>query len=1016
MSNINIKKLGINSLIDDKLKMILGFDNLNNNLREYKEIYNKSIINKSLKSKNNVDLFIFEENIKKKETFNNLNFIKESYKKIYYSDKIRIPSYSELIEKSYNLFLNKIQGGKYIENYSEYEILVLFIVRLIELDKFCIDYYKSSTYLTKEEENNNFYIIAYNSLYKELSEYIVDFNYFHKKIEDIYVKMRKSFDYIGFKLYDDNKISIFNEQIEKLKKIYSIEQINNINEKLFKNYDASLKTMIRKLCVDDLGNDFTIENYIKCYAKKMKPENNYYQMQYEFLHNIILNKVIPKELLKLETSFIEFNSYKDKFENDVIFIKHLIESISHTILGFSSHIGIFRYFSFVQNVNMLSGYYDWIKSKKLDKASSCGLLGDFNLFSNLFYAILSNKYNKEQLFSCRFVLPNKTNEYGTTKYLDLSECKKNGDKINFSVHKSSRPQGIIKYEDTIAVLILKSHYKWNNRVKILLIKESYGKHRFFNIDIGLKIYDIYANELEFGTLLEKKPTTHYEFLMIKNIYNSICYSIELKDKYDLIQTKKYSVNDEYKGVKSKYNPYKNYGDFLNINKIYENNTIFFSNKYISEILERFESKYNTLFSKLFVYRIKEKRDYNNKFINFELELKKSYFFTNNHMGGNYSELEKKYLSETNIPNNLLKNLEIYDKIVKEKEGLKRDVYPIINASYKKNLIHLSRNLSKHISLTNLLYSLPKNNYLYYIINEIINKFNISLENKNTLEITNSINIFSQDFKEIKNNNIINFINTLNKDIRTIKNIEHRNKKLDEIIRNNSKNKVNIVFDNIYDIPYQNIDKVDFIFLRNNINNVYGKQYVNYLIILTTYLKCINKYCIEGGTVIFDFKLITLKYQYQIYHILKKCFKQVNLFRPSFSTEFITQGNYAVCIGFTGEIKEINDYFNKLKNIYPKGVNDKLNIKKDIFINKLKKNIVNEITKFNNSFAEQFDYYQEVLQKIKKYKTGEKQVINLINNEQKINTIKYLEKENIPFYKNRIIDLNNFTIELIKTNK
>lgn len=1013
---MSIKDLGSDSLVDDRLGSLLGFniitDRENWRKKRFYPPTKDNIIDTAIKSGNNVYVHVIKENIRNSEILKDIQNVKEVYTKVYYDGENNL-NYEDMVVKSYNLFLNKVQGGRYIEDYDEYEILVLFIIRYIELNDYCVKFYKEST---QNASNNSFYELARDILRDKLNILIGDetINYVHKNISEKYVGLRRDFSILGFNLYDDRGISIFKSEAEFLKSKIGGDKIKDVNRELFRSYEASLKTLNRKLCLKEIS-DFTVEKYINCYADKLKPENNNNQMQYEFLANIIKKKIVPKELIDIETAFMKFNSYYEKYESDEEYMIDRIKNISHTILGFSSSIILFRYFSYILNINMLSGYYDWIDSKKLDTPGSCGLLGDFNLFSNLFYAVLLNRYNDKQVFSCRFVLPNKVSEDKIIKYLDLSECKNIGDKTEFMVHKSSRERKLIKYDDCVAVMLLKTYKNDQLRFKIVLMKEKNRSYRFFNTTYDIELVDIYGNELEMGTVLEKKPTTHYELLMISKMYENVCYSVEFKDTLPKVSTHGYMVDDEYKGVKTRYNPYLIFGDNIDINDIYCKNTVFFSNIDKKSIIDRFRSKDNRILKRLKIYKIRDIRD-NMKFKNFELELMEDYSFLDQSAGGmSYADYEKKDIDVTKIPSVLLKKVELYDRIVEAKKDVPRNVYSTLNSSYQNNIIIMTRNLSKHIILTQLHAALPKRNYIYYLTNEILNRFNIRSENISTLEITNSVNLFSDGFN-FKHNYVINYINTLNRDDRNIMNNAFRDVNFDNMIKDNYKNTVHIVYDDIYRLPFQNVDRCDLLFLRNNINNTFSDQHINYMIILTTYLKCIDSYCKVGGNVILDMKLVTLKYQYQIYDILKSVFKKVDLYRSETLSEFIVQGTYAVCRDFLGSSEIIDRYYDVLKKSYENGVNSEM-IYKDIYDNEISENSVKEIVGFNQkTFENSYEYFEDLLKDIEKYKKNEKLTVSIITDEQKSNTIKYLENNRIKMNRDRIMNLETLEIELVKTDK
>uniref|UniRef100_A0A6C0ACX1 Uncharacterized protein n=1 Tax=viral metagenome TaxID=1070528 RepID=A0A6C0ACX1_9ZZZZ len=950
----------INTNIDDKIRSIIGFGQ--------KTIKN-NIIYKTLSSLDPVNLYY----INKSE---NLESLKRLYKYNFYNDFVvtrevkkynsQLKLYDDIVKSSHDHFLNVFQGGKYIENYSEYEITLIFLIRIIELQEYCIPQFK----LSKFKETVNFPNFYEDALLRESKNLKIQlskvYENIYPSIKEKYMKKRTSTTLYGINLYDSNGLEIFKVEIECLKKHYTEIEMRNFNKQQFKIMEFSPKTLARRLCLDEIKQQ-NEEEFKNCYSNKLLPENNNYQMNYTFVSNILKNNSVPPELDEIENDIKKIN-----YENT----EDKLNSMRHTILGFTNGTNLFRSNSHIYNLNILSGHYDWINLDKSfhDKLTSCGLVSDLNIFSNLLYSVLINKYN-ELLFPCRFFLPKLQLKDKVVNNFDLSELNTKKS-LEFNIDNFESDRGIIKYDDTIGIITIKSIKNGFINIKyIFVVKMNQSvSNIFYTYTPNYKVCDIYNYSVEPGLILKKKPVTHYELLLNSKIFNGNCYSLifDGAEKYKQvnISDKKYDIYDIYKGIKTVKNYYKELADDennINLIEMY-NNMIFFSNHSKEMIVSLLKSKVDKLkFIKgIRILKISENREEKfgiNQFKNFILTESEKIIF--NQTGGNkivniqtiennldYDEVEN--LNNKNN-NKLTQTLNMWNKLLD---------YDI---SYSNKLILITQihdNLilkSKYFNLYNkdvhskIINALPEP-YSFYIFKEIEERYNIKIQNKKIMEISNSIDYPSFKYrKTVDKITLINFV-YLSEHVEFLKmKNKMRVEEFDKKIKKNNNIDLNIIYKDIFQLVEQCVEKVDLINFRSDLFYSNGLALTSYFIINFIILVCVINYLKKGGSLIFDIKLLSSKQNKEIYYLLSQIFETTELFYSDLNSFNPVTGTFIVCKNFKGEdyhiCEEIKEEFIKLKELYPNGVND-INFSshqlKDKY-NSHNKNIKNYNTKLISSY-------------------------------------------------------------------
>jgi hypothetical protein len=1041
---------------------ILDFEQSNINVELNRLLFyagEKSILQETIYSEEPVVLHILKDNLSDLER-REVESIKKRYVDFFYKDTKEIKTLKDLNKIDRGIFLNMYQGGKYLEEYTHHEILLVLLIRHVELKDYCIKLYKE--YL---KGRYNFYedILQVQTKSLELIELDLLNNnkikkgIFQKIIQDIhdnYGTIRGGKYIMNIDLFKNETsfFEVFKTSLEIIKKI-NLETAESIVRQLFREWHISIKTFAKDKAYESFTNkdDFNYKDYIVEYTKIMSPSNNPQIKYSKFSIEMIEQDIMPEVIKEIEQEFqvfnlknLKLNDFKDIKDNSYDYIlKYQLDKKlhNHTVLGFNIIINIYRYFLYVYNINILTGFYDLDTKIPKDFINTpCGIFNDMNVITNLINHVLTNRYNNDLLFCCRM---NLAINYETTQnpVLDLSLLRNINDDTSFDISKPPMKQ--IKKEDVIAIIIIKFKTLTGEILfKYLFVTEGngYGQDSYLMYDFGsdneYEICDIKGQPLFIGQILPKKSFTHMELLFLVKIFKSTSYSIGFKN-YESIDINQ--LPDKYKPFLKYFQPLTN-NNIIDINKIYSNNTLFFSNYTWDEIkyhLDKYRRMGFDLIEKINKYEITEQRDkaiensYPGKFDNFNIRLVDSYQPVQG--GGglsiktvkntmNVTQLLKKYRKELDTPDSYINSIEYDDKIadmISHNGRVNQNLWTKFNMLILDNLIPLSYFYNIVYPLDNLYY-FPEHYGYYYVFNELIKSHNIYINGKDVLEIGKNNLISFEHRKDLNKIYCINFAaldDSLNKDMSSNRIALN----LDNLISQYNKLTVKIIRDDIYKITELKQPKVDILIYKNDLFELNGDamQYhiLTYYVILVSCIKYLN----IDGTAIIETRTITTKAMYQIIYLLEQMFNDVQLSNLECEKHHLNKGIYIVCKEFkeSSIATSILNKYIEIKKIFKDGIykmNDQLI--ESLIDDEIPKETINKINKVLDDKYEIVELrLKHIVDLLEKAQTNNVS-IQLVNEQNIKNTQQYFNKYNIKYEKKlfeKISEIPYLTIKELNKN-
>lgn len=696
--------------LDNELKKyIIGLTaETNNSWRTSKEEI--SILAKILASSNNIDLYFINDSLsdlEKKE----ITYIFEKYKKIYYPDESNIHEtkpMNELLKMNTSLFRIKYQGGKYIEDYSDYEILLIFLIIYIEFKYYCSVIYNH----LGTKKYPNYYKEATNKLYSLLKKV---FNNNVKKLNNLISLLKEKYDKLRkkSKIIDNiditNLFSDSNKELNELKRFFTDQMdLKSKIKLLFGSMYMSYRSFARDYILSNENNEtnnreFNLEKFTYNYFKFININNPFSLSSHKRTY-------LPDELLKLELKLLDMNiidnnqgnnnqgnsQFNNSIDNNKL-LDYLKNKNKHGILGIAEPLRFMYELWYLYNFNSISTISDIRIDYRLKNDetvyTSCGLFSEINYSSNVFYHILQYKYNNDLVFPVRFFLTVKDILKPRKYAMDLSKLNNPDNSININLKEQIHE--FLNKKDILAIIAIKNiNEKGKLRIKFLFIKKIKGKSyslisTYFKSGNKYALYDINGLKYSMGDIIPYKPITQLELHVLNNLFNNTCYSLKFKAPLNTDEFKTFlddfekKFTDKYKNDQSQYDDssnnqltnkniskmyldfkFKDYYDIDDENKIewlkvYENHILFFSNYNVEKIIE-YLKRDNILIDELREYKIELKEDERGKHEYFKLKLINIFNLSNNQMlGGKFKKTKKKDNKVVNIE---IKNTKLNDMI------------------------------------------------------------------------------------------------------------------------------------------------------------------------------------------------------------------------------------------------------------------------------------------------------------------------------------------------------------------
>lgn len=911
--------------IDDKIKQKL-------------ESWRGGIIQTALDSQEPVKLHILEdskafkgiEEGKKELVRQELKFIGDRYAKIYYPEykpeqpEQQLKSMKELLAIDTGLQINKYHGGKYHEDYSDYEVLLAFFINNIELQHYCIPFYESKEIV---QFILDFYNTALTTSTKILTEIFGEeaFKEITSQLLAKYAEIRGKYEeqkevavlaFLDIKYLDEFKNIVEMITAAYLKNTSNKEKnIKSDIELLFSQIDISVFTYARKLALkqilepvenqtEELKQIIKADNLLKFYNAYRKSYNNILEssgLPADKIATIIGNEM-SDEYKKFELDFLmeKMVTHKDKSKIDR-FIDYIRNQIKYGVLGMTSSIRFNMEYMNIFTYLTLSYNYFYEQYKLFGSSlllSSCGIYTDINFTSDIFYLVYQHLFNTNLILPIQLSYLTKKKENDSQYELDLSLMVKENDTYNFNTKNKSVTE--LKYDELLAILTIKFSENDEPRIEYLFIKNigfNYNETFIeFKSETFYTLINIYGNKIYMDHIIPLKSITHVEIYTLSKIFK-YCYSIILKENLNSIK-----INEN-----------------LTLDQYYNNHTLFFSNKTLEEIKEQFkDSECIDSVVQYSIEGIEEDKKFSyfkitrhdkidlreqpkltggsNKFI--DLSFNNNNLITDNIIENNYKLVN---VSNYYIKTILLENNYIYNK----KYNFNNDVKYSSTIKIATCRNYLSALIYIRNRFPNLL-SINKINVKKVILNELQNKINVSFKGKSITEIANKT-LMTYDIKaDLKSHTFLRY------NIHTDR-IDYSKKKINTNIIN---------IDNIFDLKNTKINNQDIIIFISD-------EKINSTIVLTyryiiyyNLLLLINKKIKKGGTFILSLRTYQVKVLYEFIYILEQLFDTIKIINLDIFLDISNLGIFLVCKGYKGNKQiesELLQNYEKLKEIYPNGL-------------------------------------------------------------------------------------------------
>jgi hypothetical protein len=940
--------------IDDELKKrIIGLTaDTNTQWRKSKtQKQSKSIIETVLDSQEPVKLHIFEdsdefkgiEEDKKELVKQELQFIANRYAKIYYPEyeteqqpKQQLKSMKELLAIDTGLQINKYHGGKYHEDYSDYEVLLAFFINNIELEHYCIPFYDKQL-----PEEYNFIKEFYEYGYKASTD-ILKSVYGEEKFNEIITALNKKYSEMRKTSNSDGNINIllllqepyltkFAEIIEMIEAKFPQEPEKqtpkSIIKELFIKVDCSPFIYARRIAYKDLT---TKDKYKEQIAELRKTDDllGYYRLYKSLYNEVLSHSGIAKRIIehtindKLSDEHISFELefLLDKMIDKTVtkidrFNLYIDKQIQLGILGKSDSATMFNaelrsIFGWLTlSFNYLYGVDNLFKDNKSIYVSSCGLYTDINFTSDIFYLAFQYVYNDDVVLPVQLSYIKKDSK-GQDE-LDLTKITAENPSYNFDTKYKEHAKDDIMYNNTFAVLTIK--YGINSKGRnttnqgllyiFITLPQKYVYTETFILyrsRTQYKLMNLFGEKVYADHIIPAKPLTHIEIYTMETKFE-YCYSIKLSDDVAKIICK-----------------YKKPEDHITLGDYYDKYTLFFSDIPLNEIINQFAIANVKYIKSIIEYSFKSVQiqgkfsHFNIKRINEKPIPQQGGALLNSKKIVNISFDDNKYNDSTIMKINSKNLPKIVQKCVKlETDYIYNPIYNFNNnIDYSVKIrVHTARNylsVIKHIKNINNNLHIDKINIDNIVINDLSRKADISFDNKTVTEV--SINkLFLYNIKDkLKTHTYLRYYIPI--------------ERVDNPQRKFNTNIISIY--NIYDLIDADIPKQDILIFNSDIKakklNAFAYVYIILYNIIILIINCLKK----GGVYISRLRSYHTKIFYDFIYILEQLFESVKIINLDLYIDISFAGTYLVCKGYKGDKQieaELLQNYKKLKEIYPNGL-------------------------------------------------------------------------------------------------
>ena len=723
-----------------------------------------------------------------------------------------------------------------------------------------------------------------------------------------------------------------------------------------------------------------------------------------------------KKKEELEIEFQDFKKFIETTHNELIFMKTFIppkyfidndtlnwESIKNLMLSRNKNFKQYV-FGYTEDIEHYSKYKTFFELLNMDfnntDTETCNLLVLWNMVSNLYFNRCAIS-NTQIPFSIRFILPKKkfnfynpkTNIFTIKKTIPINPFIENQDYnldfIGFINIKYYHEQSQT-FRNWILLL-----FKNDNLVNESLLD-------YFKGNIPKIIFLDYKFEyVNNGGLLSRHAVTYEELgdFIKRNDKNEITlYQSMLGDKSTLfISPNNYNLLtlkhlDNLKLTKIKLKKLIDYKFEILYNDSSNNKPTHITNSVqLTNISGGNMSKGNINIEHI-------KLEFSNNIINLyddTLTTTKTYseYFKNCNLINNYydKEVHECYkrlynyllISSDEIQYSFLNTLKYEKKYhIPKYIPLSNKFYSLYEVLNKYNILN---NCNKNDNILNIGYNM--------VALEMLHQQNYKFNNINCIIPSNSDNYYKYVLSEWKQH-LITLTSIYNVKLKFYTDLIYN-------LLNESLNKNKLVIYTVYSMDKDLYNYENFL----NTNNIFLGMLIGL------------KFTDNNGDFILHFGSVAYKHIADIYFILKKYFKNSNLYYPEISNQSKKTGVYGVFLGFKGisedEYTYLSDIFNKIKNpdVYLTNLLEKLKHSRDSEVKYisgfLNNQNYNEVIDFNNSiYISKLLFVQKVLNLLqnKNYKS-----LKIPTKEQIISSILYCRKYEIPIFDKYSITSQNSII-------